>query len=179
MHRAILCVAATLLAACRDDPVDREPPLSTVVVANATAIRVVDGDTIVVRVGGVEEHVRLIGIDTPETVKPAPGGGTEPAECFGHEASTRTATLLPSGTPLRLERDVEARDDYGRLLAYVYRATDGLFVNLDLVDAGYATPLRFPPNVVHAAEIAVAASAASDAGRGLWTACAAPVASRG
>src|SRR5205085_3089746 len=90
----------------------------------ATVARVVDGDTIVVHLGGRTETVRLLGIDTPETVDPR-----KPVQCFGTEASHRTKELLPPGTGVRLERDVEARDIYGRLLAYV-RRDDGTFVNL-------------------------------------------------
>ena len=76
---------------------------------------------------GRDERVRLIGIDTPETVDPR-----KPVQCFGKEASDHTKALLPAGTAVRLERDAEARDRYDRLLAYVYRASDGLFVNLEL-----------------------------------------------
>jgi micrococcal nuclease len=129
-------------------------------------VRVVDGDTVVVRIAGRDETVRLIGIDTPETVKP-----DAPVECFGHEASDHTTALLPVGAEVRLVRDVEARDDYGRLLAYVYRAADDLFVNLDLVEAGYARPLTIPPNVAHADDMVDAARRAEEADRGLWSAC--------
>src|SRR5205814_1181421 len=126
----------------------------------------VDGDTIVADIDGHDEHVRLIGIDTPETVKEG-----FPVECFGPEASAFTKDLLPDGTPIRLERDVEARDDYGRLLAYVACASDGMFVNLEIVRQGYATPLPFSPNLTHAAEFADAARAAESEARGLWSAC--------
>jgi micrococcal nuclease len=131
-----------------------------------TVVRVVDGDTIVVRLGGGEETVRLVGIDTPETVDPR-----RPVGCFGTEASRRTKALLPVGTRLRLERDVEARDRYGRVLAYVYRADDHTFVNLALAEEGFAEPLTIPPNVTHASRFAAAAAAARAAGRGLWGAC--------
>ncbi len=133
---------------------------------NATVERVVDGDTIVVRIDGGRERVRLIGVDTPESVKP-----DTPAECFGAEASAFTAALLPEGTPVLLERDVEPRDDYDRLLAYVHRAEDALFVNLELVSAGYAHVLTFPPNVAHTDAFVAAARAARAAGAGLWGAC--------
>ncbi len=136
---------------------------------NATIERVVDGDTVVVDIDGRRETVRLIGIDTPETVKP-----DSPVECFGPEASAATKALLPEGTPIRLERDVEARDDYDRLLAYVYRATDGTFVNLELVRTGYATLLTFPPNVAHVDEFVDAAKSARTAALGLWTGCTSP-----
>jgi micrococcal nuclease len=136
--------------------------------ANATVERVVDGDTIVVDIDGAgEERVRLIGVDTPESVKP-----DSPVECFGHEASAFTASLLPEGTRVRLERDVEARDDYGRLLAYVHREEDALFVNLELVEQGYAQPLTIPPNVAHAERFVAAAREAEAADRGLWASCA-------
>lgn len=139
----------------------RQAPTPT----NATVERVVDGDTVVVRAAGVRERVRLIGVDTPETKDPR-----RPVQCFGHEASTYTTRLLPPGTPIRLERDVELRDRYGRLLAYVYRG-DGLFVNLALARDGYARLLTYPPNVAHVDEFTSAVTGAREAGRGLWRAC--------
>jgi micrococcal nuclease len=132
----------------------------------AKVVRVIDGDTIVVQVGGREEHVRLIGIDTPETHKP----GT-PVECYGPEASAHMSELLPPGSEVRLERDRETRDVYGRLLAYVYRSNDDLFVELEMVQSGFAGPLAIAPNTAHRLEIDHAADAARAAGRGLWGAC--------
>jgi micrococcal nuclease len=132
----------------------------------ATVVEVVDGDTLVIDLAGSDEHVRLIGIDTPETV--APG---RPDECFGAEASRHLADLAPVGTALRLERDVEARDQYDRLLAYAYRVRDGLFLNLAQVSGGYAEPLAYPPNTAHRADFEGAAREARVAGAGLWTAC--------
>jgi micrococcal nuclease len=134
--------------------------------ANARVVRVVDGDTIVASIAGRDVRVRLIGIDTPESVKPE-----SPAECFGAEASSFTKSLLPDGTHVRIERDVEARDDYDRLLGYVYRAADGMFVNLEIVRSGYASVLTYPPNVAHAREFVGAAREAEAASRGLWSAC--------
>lgn len=132
----------------------------------ATVSRVVDGDTVLLRLAGREESVRLLGIDTPETVKPR-----TPVQCFGREATDRTKALLPGGTAVRVVRDAELRDDYGRLLAYVYRRSDGLFVNLALVEDGFAVPNRYPPNVAHASVITAAARDARAAGRGIWSAC--------
>jgi len=132
----------------------------------ATVARVVDGDTIRVRIKGREERVRLVGIDTPESVKP----GT-PVQCFALAASARTKALLPKGSAVRLVRDVEERDRYGRLLAYVYRARDDLFVNLALAREGYAVVLTVPPNVAHADEFVAAARDAREHGRGLWSRC--------
>jgi micrococcal nuclease len=132
----------------------------------AVVERVVDGDTVRVRVGGRRESIRLIGVDTPESVRP----GT-PVECFAREAAARLRVLLPPGTRVRLERDIEARDRYGRLLAYVHRRRDGLFVNLALAREGYAQAATYPPNVAHSAEFVVAVAEARDAGRGLWARC--------
>lgn len=132
----------------------------------ATVVRVVDGDTIVVKTSGREERVRLIGIDTPESVKP-----NTPVQCFALEASARTKALLPPGTAVRLERDSELRDRYKRLLAYVYRQPDGVFVNLVLAREGFALPYTFPPNVTHADEFVAAAGEARQGHRGLWSRC--------
>lgn len=137
--------------------------------ANATVVKVVDGDTIVVRVDGSDERVRLIGLNTPETVD-----RSKPVMCFGREASARTKELLPDGTGVHLVRDVEARDRYDRLLAYVYRSSDALFVNLDLVTGGFGDHYPFPPNEQHAAEFRSAAAAARAGGVGAWSACEAP-----
>jgi micrococcal nuclease len=131
-------------------------------------VDVVDGDTIDVEIGGRTERVRLIGIDTPETKKP-----NTPVQCFGPEATDFTAALLPAGTSVRIERDVVGRDDYGRLLGYVHVVTDGrdTFVNLEIVERGYARPLTIEPNSTYARDFAAAARRAERAGRGLWTAC--------
>lgn len=126
----------------------------------------VDGDTVDVRLAGHDERVRLLGIDTPEIAHE----GNE-ADCFGPEAAQRTAELLPDGTIVRLERDVVARDQYGRLLAYVYRRGDGLLVNVNLVEAGYARPLTIAPNGLMASKIVAAARRAEAADLGLWGAC--------
>jgi micrococcal nuclease len=128
-------------------------------------VRVVDGDTVKVSIGRRADTVRYIGMDTPETHKP----GT-PVQCFGRAASAFNARLV-AGRRVRLRFDVERRDRYGRLLAYVYRLPDGLFVNAELVRAGYARQLTIPPNVAHAALFARLVRAARRAQRGLWRAC--------
>ncbi len=88
-------------------------------------------------------------------------------QCYGPEASAALATVLPEGAPVRLELDVEERDRYGRLLAYVYRAEDGLFVNLALARQGYAALLTIPPNVTHSEDFVAAVRAAREGGLGL------------
>lgn len=135
----------------------------------ATVVRVVDGDTVVVDVAGTEEPVRLIGIDTPESV-----ARDRPNECFGAEASDRLAALLPPGTVVRLTRDVEPRDVYDRLLAYIQRASDGLFVNAAQVTDGYAEAKDYPPNTTYRDDLEHAERAARQAGLGLWSACGGP-----
>ena len=135
----------------------------------ATVERVVDGDTIIVSVNGTTETVRLLGIDTPE--KP---GGPRPAECFGAEATQFARELLPEDTQVSLTRDVETRDQFGRLLAFVHRSRDDLFVNMTLVEQGFATSLFFAPNTSHRAQFDEAAASARRAWIGFWPACGAP-----
>ena len=176
--RSAVVATVLALAACRPAtagrggpaaaPGTRAPPggpTAAAVETNAVIDHVVDGDTVDVRIDGRTERVRLIGINTPETKDPR-----RPVECYGPEASALTSLLLPAGTGVRLERDVEARDDYGRLLAYV-RRSDGLFVNLELARQGAAVVLSIRPNTAFAAVIAVAADEARRARRGLWGAC--------
>jgi micrococcal nuclease len=92
-------------------------------------------------------------------------------QCFGPEATSFTTSLLPIGTALHLERDVVARDDFGRMLAYVYDAVDGTFVNLRIIRSGYARPLTIAPNVAHADEFVAAARQAAADDIGLWAKC--------
>lgn len=131
----------------------------------AQVVRVVDGDTIRVRLGDRTERVRYIGVDTPESVKP----GT-PVQCYAKRAAAANAALV-AGRSVRLVGDVEQRDRYGRLLAYVYREPDGAFVNAMLVRDGYARTLTIAPNVAHAHQLAQLAQTARRSGRGLWRAC--------
>ena len=128
--------------------------------------RVVDGDTVHVRIGDRAETVRYIGMDTPETVKP-----DTPVQCFGKAASAANRRLV-DGQRVRLRIDAEPRDRYGRLLAYVYRLRDGLFVNGALVRQGFATILTIPPNVRHARALRSMERRARRQRRGLWGACA-------
>ena len=161
-----LAASAAFVAAGACAP--RGPAPSTSPPGTGTVVKVTDGDTLRVEIEGREEPVRLIGIDTPETHGQ---GGLR--ECFGREAAARTAELVPVGTTVQLVRDAEARDRYGRLLAYVY-LEDGTFVNMTLAEEGYAASLTIPPNVAHTDEFTAAVSTARDANRGLWGACGGP-----
>ena len=129
-------------------------------------VRITDGDTIRVALAGRTERVRYIGIDTPEEVRP-----DTPVQCYARRAAAENARLV-AGREVRLVLDVEHRDRFGRLLAYVYRDGDGLFVNAELVRSGFARTLTIPPNVRYAARFAALARQARRASRGLWSACA-------
>ncbi len=131
-----------------------------------TVRSVIDGDTIDVSIQGVKARVRLIGVDTPETKHP-----TKQVSCYGPEASRYVNTLLPKGTKVVLRPDKETKDRYGRMLAYVYIQHIGLFINLDLVQKGFAIPMKFYPNVLHAYEFDKAADKAKTAKVGLWRMC--------
>jgi micrococcal nuclease len=133
--------------------------------ARARVLRVVDGDTILVALGGRRERIRYIGIDTPESVKP----GT-PVQCFAKRAAARNEQLV-GGRRVTLRFDAEERDRYGRLLAYVSRDEQPRFVNAALVREGYAQTLTIPPNVAHADLFRRLQRDAREAGRGLWSAC--------
>jgi len=152
-------VLLVLVAACAPAPAAAPTDRGTVVA-------VVDGDTVDIDLGGRTERVRLLGIDTPETVDP-----DRPVGCHGPEASALTHSLLPDGTAVRLERDEEARDRYGRLLAYVFRVDDDVFVNEAILAAGEAEILSIEPNHAYAGQLAAVADAARAAGLGLWGAC--------
>ena len=168
-------VAAIAGAGCDPGSPDAGPTAAdtiSAVDANATVARIVDGDTIDVTIDGREERIRLTGIDTPEIAHAAFGDRpANDAECFAAEAHAFVVALLPVGTPLRLERDVVGRDDYGRLLAYVYRARDGIFVNYEIVRHGYARPLSIAPNTAFHDLIVQAARDAEHDDAGLWSAC--------
>jgi len=120
---------------------------------NCIVERIVDGDTLVcARLG----RVRLIGIDSPERDQ----------EPFGDHARDALEMLVPVGTRLQLEGDVEPRDGYGRRLAYAWR--EGTQVNWFMVRTGWAVILTIPPNVQHVEALRAAQQAAREDRAGLW-----------
>ena len=146
----------------RPPPTDRRPAASPDSSGVWVSVeRITDGDTIRVTLDGRSEPVRYIGIDTPETRHPRRG-----VEAFGPEATEANRRLV-EGRQVRLVFDVEERDRYGRLLAYVY-LQDGTFVNAELVSRGFAHVMTVPPNVRHREQFAEAERVARSAGRGLW-----------
>ena len=171
MRFGAMASVAMALCACNQSEAAATEATTTVsapagLAANAVIDYVVDGDTVDVIIDGRTERIRLIGIDTPETKK-----RDTPIECFGPEASAYTELLLPVGTPVYIERDIVNRDDYGRLLGYVYRANDGIFVNYELMRQGFAQPMSIPPNEAFAELFADAARAAEADNAGIWAAC--------
>ena len=159
----MLLLVATVLARPwewpRDGGVDGGPQRVA-----GRVLRAVDGDTLEVRLdGGDVETVRLIGVDTPETVKP-----DTPVQCFGPKASAFEHREV-EGERVRLLLGVERRDTYGRLLAYVW--VGDRFLERTLLRRGLARTLPFPPNTRFAARFAALQGTAAQAGRGLWGAC--------
>jgi micrococcal nuclease len=132
-------------------PTERPP-------TEAKVVRIVDGDTIEVDIGGMTFQVRYIGIDSPEADAP-----------LGPEATEANRQLVEYET-VRLVADVSEVDDFDRLLRYVY--VGDLFVNAEMVRLGYARAVSYPPNVAHDDLLAEAELEARQAGVGLWAALA-------
>jgi micrococcal nuclease len=177
--RRLAALAFTMLASCSSHQVlltHQAPatfPGEPGGYESATVTRIVDGDTIEVAItttvdgpgaGGLAQgtyKVRLIGIDTPESVKP----GT-PVECFAKEAGA-AATALLEGRDVRLVKDVENTDRFDRLLRYVYIEDE--MANARLVANGYALAYTYPPNVRHAELFVQLQREAREDARGLWS----------
>lgn len=165
-------ISSALLAACgwlpsTDHTGSESSTGATLEVADVD--RVVDGDTIILLIDDQAERVRLIGVDSPESVS-----RDTPDQCFGAEASEALQGLLPPGTEVRIVRDEEPRDRYGRLLLYLYRVSDDLFVNQWLVDGGFADAVSYRPNVTFELDFADRRDVAREGRVGLWGACDGP-----
>jgi micrococcal nuclease len=127
-------------------------------------VKVIDGDTLDVSIDGKTERLRLIGIDTPETVDPR-----ETVQCFGKEASDKAKSML-QGTSVHLEEDTsqDSRDKYGRLLRYVY-LEDGTNFNKYMIAEGYAHEYTYQVPYAYQKEFKAAEASARDNNRGLWS----------
>jgi micrococcal nuclease len=134
--------------------------------SSGRVVRVIDGDTVRVRVGSATRTVRYIGVDTPETVKPG-----EPVQCFGKQASAYNRRVV-EGRRVRLQFGPERHDRYGRLLAYVYLTDEsGRSVNAQIVAHGYGRVLAIAPNTAHLRPYLRLERRAKRRGLGLWSAC--------
>jgi micrococcal nuclease len=133
----------------------------------ATVVRLVDGDTVILRGRGAgpleaePTRVRVLLVDTPEV--------HNEQECFGGEASERAAELLPDGAQVRVQADRDPEDRFGRALLHVW--ADGVNVGEALVREGFAEVLQLDPNELYLEAFDAAEEDAREAGRGLWTAC--------
>lgn len=131
-------------------------------------VRAVDGDTLVVAIDDTEEKVRLIGLDTPETVDPR-----KTVQCFGKEASEKMKQLVGVGY-VRLERDPSQgeRDKYGRLLAYVYvpanSKPEGIMLNLYMIAEGFGHEYTYNLPYKYQTEFKAAETQAREEKKGLW-----------
>ena len=136
----------------------------------ATVAYVVDGDTVDVVLNGERIRVRLIGINTPETVDPR-----KPVECFGKEASDKAKEILKEGSAVYLEADASQTkyDRYGRFLAYIFLA-DGTSLNKLMISEGFAHEYTYRTPYKYQKEFRLAESKARSATRGLWNPAACP-----
>jgi micrococcal nuclease len=184
---AALLTTIAVMSSCGSAPTATTASSASTVVGSASGlrpmgetdrglevIRVVDGDTLHVRVGGEDVTVRMIGINTPETVKE-----DSPVECYGPEASDYAKKALTGRTVTLEYDDSQGRtDQYGRTLAYVWlEGEDGALslVNLDEVTAGVARERQYGPTpYAWKSTFREAQSQARAAGVGLWGACTAP-----
>ncbi|SHF14894.1 micrococcal nuclease [Desulforamulus putei DSM 12395] len=144
----------------------------TLPLLKATVTRVIDGDTVHVSINGRDETVRMIGVNTPETHHPS-----KPVEYYGPEAEKFTRSQL-DGKQIWLQKDVQERDKYGRLLAYIWLeqpASDSesevraKMYNAKLLLDGYAQVMTIPPNVKYADLFVKLQREAREGGRGLWS----------
>ncbi len=141
----------------------------------ATIVQVIDGDTVIARVGRAKEHVRLIGIDAPESrvndraLRQADRShqDVDTILSLGKSAREYLNSRLRVGSEVQFEFDVEKRDHYGRLLAYLF-LPDGTMINEDLVTRGYSRMYTVPPNVRYVSKFKRAEKLARDSSRGLW-----------
>jgi micrococcal nuclease len=170
----VLLTSCAGTSAATGTPAPRSPPPDSTGAggtsgASGVAVpvtKVTDGDTFHVEFQGRDDRVRLIGVDTPEIS--AYGGH---AECFGDEAAAYTTRRL-TGRSVGLVFDVNQRDRYGRLLAYVYLGPE--LINLTLVQLGFATADPVRPDLRMEDEFATAEQTARRARKGMWSACPSP-----
>lgn len=147
-----------------EDVIEPETPTTDAREASYTIMSVSDGDTVKASVNGKTETLRLIGVDTPETVDPR-----KTVQCFGHEASDFTKkSLLGKSVHIHADSTQADRDKYGRLLRYVF-LEDGTNFNLQLIQAGYAFEYTYKVPYQYQKEFKAAQASASTQKKGLWS----------
>jgi len=180
MHRALpqrLQESAPVQSATAVNAVNAKPEISPVPETYYPITKVVDGDTIVVNMNGKNETIRLIGLDTPETVDPQSslrsrsyygGVGQAPVQCFGEEASKKAKEVL-DGKSVRIEMDASQgeRDKYGRLLAYVF-LEDGTLFNQLMIAQGFGHEYTYNLPYKYQEEFKEAEKLAREEKKGLW-----------
>ncbi len=163
---AVMSALAVLLilAGCTTGPISPTAPTPSlpagVQCIDASVSRVVDGDTIIVRLNGKEERVRYIGVNAPESVDPR-----RAVQPLGKNASEVNRRLV-EGKTVCLEKDVSETDRYSRLLRYVWLGDT--LVNAELVRLGYAQAVSYPPDLKRQAFLRQTEREARDMHRGLW-----------
>ncbi|MDJ0312575.1 thermonuclease family protein [Arthrobacter sp. H35-D1] len=148
---AVASAMVLSLSACTDEPTD-----------TGTVVSITDGDTLVASVGGKDQTIRLLNIDTPETKDP-----NEPVECLGAEATNFLRGLLPVGSKITLQYDVDRKDKYDRTLAAVFTPTD-TFASADIARAGFGTAVAFGNNKKFLPPVQDAEKEAKASSRGIF-----------
>jgi micrococcal nuclease len=161
---AVAGAAAVAAAGCGGG----DAPASPAAPAEGRVVRVVDGDTVILRLDGDERRVRLLGVDAPESVTPE-----RPVECYGPQAAAAARRLMPEGAAVAVATDPTqgAEDRFGRLLAEVTVGDAAGTVNVALVRAGAAEVFRGDGRGRLQPALRAAEREARDARRGIWGSC--------
>ena len=164
MKRLIVAIVVVLAGLVLASPAQAYPTMPQGVQGPYTVLKVVDGDTIHVDANGQSLKIRMIGLDTPETVDPR-----KPVQCFGLEASAQAKTIL-GGQSVYLETDPsqDTIDRFGRTLAYVWIESGRLF-NLDMIAEGYAFEYTYDLPYRYQQDFKAAQNDARAQERGLWS----------
>jgi len=165
----LLIILSPLAAALPSNPVKSRS------VEEISVIKIVDGDTLTINYKGSRESIRLIGIDTPESIggkkarRDARKSHKDMSEILssGKAAAEYTKKTVSPGDVISVEFDVEKRDRYGRLLGYVF-LKDGRMLNEEIIKNGYASVLTIPPNVKYQQRFVEAYRYARKNNLGLW-----------
>jgi micrococcal nuclease len=139
-------------------------PLPSVDAITATVSHITDGDTFIANINGIQQTIRIIGINTPESKKP-----NTPIQCYAKKAADYLASLIPPGTVIQLQVGRAPQDKYNRLLAYVWKG-DQSISELLLIN-GYARALAIKPNIEYAAHYAALMQQAQHSRAGMWGIC--------